>query len=86
MSSIIYRVSSIKYQLLRIDYQASSMNYQVQNGGHTHSVAKQRNLLPFYKIHSLTPLNIMEPSFGHRGTLTSLRKPSWIFMDTQIDT
>ena len=39
----------------------------------------------FFKINSLSPLNIIEHVFGHYGTLPSLRRPSWTFMDTQMN-
>ena len=39
----------------------------------------------FYIIHSLAPLAMLELFFGHCGTLSRLRGPSWTFMDPQMD-
>ena len=39
----------------------------------------------FYIIHALAPLSMLEHFFGHCGTLSGLKGPSWTFMDPKMD-
>ena len=39
----------------------------------------------FYIVHYLAPLTILEHFFGHCGTHSGLKGPSWTFMDPQMD-
>ena len=39
----------------------------------------------FYIVHHLAPLTILEHFFGHCGTLSGLKGPSWTFMDPKMD-